>query len=233
MRIGIYGAALGAMQQEKAMDVLANNLANAATPGFKKETVHFVDAIRQSTHTQMSQGRLQTTGNPLDIAVVGEGFLRVQSNQGVLYTRAGNLTVNADKIIVTREGWPVLGQNGPIRVEHSDVRIEKNGQVFDKGDKEGDEENMVGALEVVKFSPTVEMEKAGGGYLKPAGGEDPLPAEGYTVEQGFLEESNSGVMEEMTRMIETSRLFEAYQKAIQVFEQEEAQLINKLGNVNS
>jgi len=162
MRIGIYGAVLGAMQQEKTLNVLANNLANAATPGFKKESVHFEDAIRQSTHTHMTQGRLQTTGNPLDIAVVGEGFLRVQSNQGVLYTRAGNLTLNADKVIVTREGWPVLGPNGPIRVEHSDVRIEKNGQVFDKGDKEGDEENMVGVLEVVKFAPNVEIDKVGG-----------------------------------------------------------------------
>jgi len=202
MRIGIYGAVLGAMQQEKTLNVLANNLANAATPGFKKESVHFEDAIRQSTHTHMTQGRLQTTGNPLDIAVVGEGFLRVQSNQGVLYTRAGNLTLNADKVIVTREGWPVLGPNGPIRVEHSDVRIEKNGQVFDKGDKEGDEDNDGGQFsEVVKLPQRRDRTKVGGGYLKPAGGEDPLPAEGYTVEQGFLEESNSGVMEEMTRMI--------------------------------
>jgi len=231
MRIGIYGASIAAMQQEKTMAVVANNIANAATPGFKKESVHFKDALQQNTRTQMDQGRIQPTGNPLDIALVGEGFLRVQAPEGVLYTRAGNLTLNAEKVIVTQQGWPVLGQNGPIRVEHSNVRIEKNGQIFDDRGKT-EEQELVGTLDVVKFSPQARLEKIRGGYVKPVEDETPLPAEQFTVEQGALEESNFNLMEEMARMIESSRVFEAYQKTIQVFEQQEAQLINKLGNPN-
>lgn len=225
-RIGFYAAALGSMQQGKSLDVISNNLANTSTPGFKKDAVHFRDFIYQTTYTQTGQGRIRSTGSPLDIALSGDGMLRVQSDKGIVYTRAGNLTFNKDNTIVTQEGWPVLGKNGPIQVsgkEKENIRIEQNGQVFDGT-------NMIDTLFIAKFSPDVRLEKVAGGCFKPAAGQEPVPAENCSVQQGSLEEANFSIVEEMARMIETTRAFEAYQKAMQVFEQQDTQITNKLGN---
>jgi len=227
-RIGYYSAALGSMQKEKSLDVISNNLANASTPGFKKDAVHFQDFIYQTTYTQMDQGRIRSTGSSLDIALSGDGMLRVQSDEGIVYTRAGNLTFNKDNTLVTQDGWPVLGQNGPIQLSGTakeDIRIELGGQVFDG-------EDQIDTLFVGKFPPEVRLEKVGNGYFKPVGPPDklePVVAEKCEVQQGSLEEPNFNIVEEMARMIETTRAFEAYQKAMQVFEQQDSQLTSKLG----
>jgi len=226
MRIGFYAAALGSIQQGKSLDVISNNLANASTPGFKKDAPHFKDFIYQTTYTQMGQGRIHSTDSPLDIALSGDGMLRVQSDKGIVYTRAGNLSLNKDKTLVTQEGWPVLGQNGPIQLSgtaKTNVRIEQGGQVFD-----GD--NLIDTLYIARFPPDVRLDKVKNGYFKPAAGQEPAPAENCVVQQGSLEEANFNMVEEMARMIETTRAFEAYQKAMQVFEQQDSQLTNKLGN---
>ena len=227
-RIGFYSAAMGSMQKEKSLNVISNNLANASTAGFKKDAVHFQDYIYQTTYTQMDQGRLRSTGSSLDIALSGEGMLRVQSDQGIVYTRAGNLTFNKENTLVTQDGWPVLGQNGPIQLSGTakeELRIERGGQIFDG-------EDLIDTLSVSKFSPEVRLEKIKGGYYTPVGPPDklePIPAEKCEVQQGSLEEANFNIVEEMAHMIETTRAFEAYQKAMQVFEQQDSQIISKLG----
>ena len=226
MRIGFYAATLGSIQQEKSLDVISNNLANASTPGFKKDEVRFRDFIYQTSYTQMGQGRIRSTGSPLDVALSGDGMLRVQSDRGILYTRAGNLSFDRDNTLVTQEGWPVLGQNGPIKLSGTakeEVRIERGGQVFD-----GD--NLLDTLFVAKFPPEVRLEKVNGGYFKPTTEQQPTPADNCIVEQGSLEEANFSIVEEMARMIETTRGFEAYQKAMKVFEEQDSQLTTKLGN---
>ena len=224
MRIGFYAAALGALEQEKRLDVISNNLANAATPGYKRDSVHFKDFMFQSTYSRLDQGKIAQTGNPLDIALSGDGYLRVQSDDGVLYTRAGNLRLNRDNILVTQEGWPVLGKSGPITVENTAFRVEQGGQIFD-GDSEVD------TLDIVKFPPDARLEKARSGYFKPAQSTvSPLPSEGFTVQQGALEEPNFDIVQEMTQMIETSRIFEAYQKTLRMHEEQDANITTKLGN---
>ncbi len=225
MRIGYYAAALGSLEQEKRLDVIANNLSNAGTAGFKKDAVHFRDYLDQSTYSRLSQGRVRQTDNPLDVALNGEGYFRVQSDQGVLFTRAGNLTRNKDNALVTQEGWPVLGRNGgPITVEKSDVRIEANGQVFDG-------EDAVDTLDIVKFPADTKLEKARNGLFKAPQGVNPLPATECGVQQGALEDANFDMVSEMTQMIETMRVFEAYQKTMQFHDQLDSQITSKLGGV--
>ena len=111
-----YLAALGSLEEQRRLDIISNNIANSNTPGFKKDSIYFSDVMGEVSYTSMAQGQIRDTGEKFDIALSGDGFLSVQSNQGVVYTRAGNLTVNTAKQLVTRDGWPVLGKNGPVKV---------------------------------------------------------------------------------------------------------------------
>jgi flagellar basal-body rod protein FlgG len=227
MRIGVHSAAIGSIQQEKSLNVIANNIANAGTPAYKRDVVQFKDYMSQSTHTRMEQGRIRSTGNPFDIALNGPGYLRVQTDEGVQYTRAGNLTLNKDNHLATQEGWPVLGQSGPILLDEArnEMRIERNGQVFDGTD-------LIDTLDLVRFDPGTQLEKADNGYFKTSQGEPkPVEAGECTVAQGSLEEANFSVVEEMTRMIETMRMYEAYQKTMKFFEDQDSQLTSKMGNL--
>jgi flagellar basal-body rod protein FlgF len=224
MKLGSYAASMAAQTMQKRLDVIANNMANANTTGFKKDDVHFSNFLEQATYTtSREQGPIKDTDGKLDIALEGEGFLRVNSGQEILYTRAGNLTVNADKTLVTQNGWPVLGKNGPIKIEEpSTVRIEPDGQVFDK-------EQKVDSLDLVQFPPQTNLQKAKHGYFQPAVKDtQPIPAKDCTVKQGALEGANFNMMEEMVRMVDTMRTFEAYQKAIQTFDRDlDGQIITK------
>jgi flagellar basal-body rod protein FlgF len=224
MRIGIYTAAMGAKAQEKRFEIVSNNIANSATAGFKKEVVHFEDFLYPTSSPNLEQGSIKATGNQLDIALSGEGYLKVRTDEGILYTRAGNLSLNRDGTLITQEGWPVLGKGGPISVnsKNATLRIEPNGQVFD-GDQNID------SLDLVKFPPKTSLTRAKNGYFKPADsqGTGTEPAN-CVVEQGALEEANFNVVQEMTQMIDAMRNFEAYHKIIQSFEQVDSQLTNKL-----
>ncbi len=229
MRLGHYAAVIGMRQQEKTMAVIANNLANVGTAGFKKENPHFSGYIYQTGYLSMEQGGVKSTEKPLDVALLGDGFFRVQTDDGILYTRGGDFSLNAQNTLVTKEGWPVLGQAGPIVLAGGEVRIDQNGQVFDR--EPGEQEfEMVDTLDIVEFPPDTIMEKARNGYLQPRGGAQPGPFENTTIQQGALENPNFMVVEEMTRLIHTQRAFEAYTKAIQVLDQEDSQLISKLGS---
>lgn len=232
MRIGYFGAAIGSIQQEKNMAVIGNNIANVTKPGYKKDSVHFSNFMNQKTYTQLDQGRIQRTDNPLDIALNGEGFLRVQTDSGILYTRSGDLRLSNDRTLVTQEGWPVLSVDGqPIRImepeeeNRFDLRIEPDGQVFDG-------EESVGTISVAQFGPDALLEKVENGYFRPAHGQEQLmTADNYRIEQGALEASNFNIVEEMVKMIEVTRVFESYQKILQSFDQQDSQLVRTLGNL--
>lgn len=225
MRVGQYVTQLSAMQQQKRLDVIANNVANVNTPGFKRDTVLFQDHFEQHSQTQWGQGASRETGNNLDVALMGDGFLRVQTGEGTLYTRAGNLTVSRDGTLTTQNGFPVLGPTGPIQVKNSDVRIEDNGQIFD------DQEQQIGQIDIVKFPAEVRLEKVPNGCYKPDDATaEPVPAAECTIKQGSLESANFSLVEEMTRMVDSLRMFEAYQKSIDTSNRDlDGQIISKLG----
>ncbi len=223
MKVGSYTAAIGSMEEQRRLDVIANNIANSNNPGFKKDSVYFSKLMGSSTYTSFEQGPVRDTGNKLDLALSGNGFLRVQSDKGTLYTRAGNLTLDNSKKLVTQDGWPVLGKNGPITFNNpSDVSIDENGQVFDGA-------TQLDSLDLVQFPENAGLKKLQGGYFQPADGVSPVKADKCTVRQGALEGANFNAVEEMVRMMESSRNFEAYQKMIQTLDRDlDGQLISRL-----
>jgi len=224
MRVGEYASALGSIEQQKRLDVIANNIANANSPGFKKDNVYFSDFLGESTYTSMNQGPIHDTGNRMDIALSGNGFIRVQTDKGVQYTRAGNLTVDSSKNLVTQDGYQVLAKNGPIRVESTtNLRIDETGQVFDGNIR-------LNSLDIVQFPPETILRKTRNGCFEPAtSGTEPIPATNCTVQQGSLEGANFNPVEEMVKMIDTMRNFEAYQKTMQTFDKNlDGQVISKM-----
>ena len=222
MKLESYFATLGSMEEQKRLDIISNNIANSNSPGYKKDSIQFSDVLGEVSYTSMAQGPIRETGQNLDVALSGDGFLSVQTGQGTLYTRAGNLTLNSAKQLVTQDGWPVLAKNLPITIENpSALQITEDGQVFD-----GD--NQVGALDIVQFAPGVRLQKAQNGYFEPqTAGAQPVPATNCTVRQGSLEGPNFNPVEEMARMVQTMRNFETYQKTFQSSGNLDSQLIAK------
>lgn len=221
MKLDSYFATLGSLEEQKRLDIIANNIANSNSPGFKKDSLHFSDVLGEVSYTNMAQGPIHDTGDKLDVAISGDGFLSVQTDQGTLYTRAGNLTVNSSKQLVTRDGWPVLGKNGPIALENpTNLSISETGQVFDG-------KNSVGQLAIVQFPPD-SLQKAQNGYFEPKDSEtQPEAATNCVVRQGALEGANFNPVEEMARMVQTERNFESYQKTISSSGNLDSQLISK------
>lgn len=229
MGIGRSALVLGSLQQQKRLEVVANNIANASTVGYKRDDARFSDFVFQTTYTHFGPGAVRSTENPLDLAIEGDGYFRVQSDEGEVYTRAGNLRLNGENTLVTQEGWPVLGKGGPIQVKDSRIRIDPSGQIFDYDDNR---ENLVDTFDVVAFPRDAALMKVRNGYVKPTDSNHPATSlETVNVQQGALEGANFNIVEEMTRMVETMRAFEAYQKASQTQSDLDSQLINKLGNI--
>ena len=221
MKLESYNSALGSLEEQRRLDVISNNIANINSPGFKKDSIHFSDVLGEVTYTNMAQGPLRDTGNKLDVALSGNGFLSVQTDKGTLYTRAGNLTVNKDKQLVTQDGWPVLGRSSAIIIQNpQDLRINEDGQVFDGN-------NPVDQLNIVQFPPN-SLIKAQNGYFEPEVKDTrPEKAANCVVRQGALEGPNFNPVEEMARMVQTMRNFEGYQKTMQSTENLDSQLIAK------
>lgn len=222
MKLESYFTTLGSLEEQKRLDIISNNIANSNSPGFKKDNIHFSDVLGEVSYTSMSQGPIHETGNNLDVALSGDGFLSVQTDQGILYTRAGNLTLNSAKQLVTQDGWPVLGKNAPIAIQNTATfRIGEDGQFFDGNDQ-------VGSLDIVQFAPGAGLKKAENGYFEPqTAGTQPVKATNCTVRQGALEGPNFNPVEEMARMVQTMRDFESYQKTIQNSGSLDSQLISK------
>ena len=250
----IYMAATGALAYEKRLQLLSNNLANADTVGFKKDRGRFrafeLSEVnnRQAlpvnwgesrapeywmeyrTYTDFSAGGLKKTDSPFDLALSGNGFFCVASPDGVLYTRRGDFTVNADQVLVTQEGWPVLGKGGEIQIKLSkpsddkrELTISEDGTVTVDGKE-------VDRLRVVDFTQSHTLEKAGHNYyraLKPRALEE-LDEE-LKVSQGYLELSNVDTISMMTEMIEVLRGYESYQKMMRSVDDMNAKLINDVG----
>jgi flagellar basal-body rod protein FlgG len=247
-------AATGALAYEKRLQLLANNLANANTVGFKKDRGRFrafdlSEAISSktlpvksgqpqaaeywmaySTYTDFSAGGMKKTGGPFDLALSGNGFFCVQTPDGVQYTRRGDFTVNADEVLVTQDGWPVLGQGGEIQIkltkpsdEKREFSVSEDGFVTVDG-------SQVDRLRIVDFTQSHALEKAGHNYyrgLQPNALEE--LDEDFKVSQGFLELSNVDTIRMMTEMIEVLRGYESYQKMMRSVDDMNAKLISDVG----
>lgn len=221
---GPYQAVMGCRFQELKFDMISNNLANAATSGFKKDIVTFDQTLLQARKTtNFSQGGLRSTGNPLDIALDGEGFFKVRTSGGTRYTRGGSFVLDAEGNLTTQNGDRVQGESGPITIQGTEINIDITGGIQVDG-------SQLDNLAVVSFSNPGLLQKEGHSYFIYTGddGEASKP-EGTSIMQGHVELSNVEVAEEMIRMIEALRTFESYQKVLQAFDEADGKLVNEVG----
>lgn len=202
----------GQLARERQMDVLANNVANLSTVGYKGEEMLFSDLVKLSpsgartvyvedagTVRDWSEGPLTRTGNPLDVALQGEGFLEVQTANGIRYTRDGRLKLNAQGEIVTLEGLPVLDQNGrPLSVQpgSNSIIINADGTVSTR-------QGTVGRLALVDFPDLQALTAQGDGLYDTS--QTATPATNVTLAQGMVEESNVQPILEITRLMSAAR----------------------------
>ena len=218
-------AVQGALRQERRFEVLANHLANANTTGFKAQTLSFDDMLQAHMSIDTTQGDLLTTDSPLDVAISGNGYFKIQTDQGDRYTRNGNFSLNDQGELVNGEGDAVLSENGPITIDGTDISIGKNGEI----DVDG---SVAGKLLIVDFKMIGGLEKQGTSLFAYTGPKtDEIPAENFEVKQGSLEQSNVETVTEMTRMIETNRLYESFQKLMQAIDELNAKAISDVGLV--
>ena len=240
---GIFTSAAGMNYLRLKQEVTANNMANVNTTGFKKDGVfsrllranekilkmNSSDFVRleivDETRTDHSQGSYHTTGNPYDLAIEGEGFFSVQTPQGVMYTRNGSFMINQDNQLVTSNGYPVLGINGPVTIIGNDVFIGDDGSVNVDG-------AVVDVLAIVDFPKPYHLAKFGDGLFSgEAASAVNQTTDRFRLRQGVLEESNVEIIDEMVTMIQTTREFDAGQKAIQVQDSTLDRAVNEVGRV--
>jgi flagellar basal-body rod protein FlgF len=230
---------------QRQMDVVANNLANINTTGFKGETVLFEDYLMpgaaddtfangdQDLHfTQdwgtmhnMANGNIEHTGNQLDVALDGEGFLVVQTANGEAYTRNGALQISPAGQLVDLDGNPVLSDLGPIQFTKADTTFNfgENGAVFTN-------EGSKGKLRIVEFDNVGELQKAGANLFV---GGDPLPAVGTRLVAGAIERSNVQGVTEISSMIRIQRAYQQLATIMQQQDEVRRSAINRLGDLNA
>ena len=236
MSYGVGEVAKAGADKIYQLDVVSNNLANTATPGFKVEH-YYPGLIKDDTNTEegstpnlsytrvdYSQGIMQITGNALDVAIRGDGFFTVQTKEGLAYTRKGNFTINKNNKLVTQSGEFVLGDKGPITVGGGNIEIDNAGRVAVNGAE-------VGNLKIVKFDNMQALTRAKDGLFTDSGAAKVKKMDNPEIRPLHLEMSNANVIKEMVDMIDIQRSFESYQKAIQTIADLDKLAISRVGKL--
>ena len=212
----------------QSLDLLANNIANSSTSGYKGDSEFYTlftseaaanDSpdgastlpMIQRQWTDFSQGLLEPTNNPLDFALSGKGFFVVKGTSGPLYTRNGSFQVSGDGTLVTAEGYPLLDSNGqPIKVDPAQpVDVALDGSIRQKG-------KVVGTLKLVEFKDPSVLAKQGNNYFRSDDTQAPTAATGVQVHQGKIESSNISASQAAVRLVSVMRQFEMMQKAVSI-----------------
>lgn len=225
--------------------MLANNLSNTSTSGFKADREYYSTYIApelagqsntvgaapvvQKPWTDFSQGTLLNTGNATDLGLAGSGFLSVNGPNGPLYTRNGNFHFSAQGTLVSAEGYPVRMTDGStLQTDSSSpIQVTSDGQVSQNG-------NAIGQLELTEFKDPTQLGKSGTSYFTSSGAKaGAAPASGTQVKQGQLESSNAQPAESAARMVSLLRNFEMLQKAVKIGNDMNTQAIEQVAKVGS
>ena len=220
-----YQVALG-----RELEVVSNNVANINTTGFKADGAVFEEflmpvasadqfqppdrtlryVLDRTVWHDFRQGEVQTTGNPLDVAINGDALLVVQTAAGERYTRNGALQINATGQLVTNEGQPVIGESGPIVFQPGDheIKISTDGTITVLEGSNTKTESNRGKLRLVSFADINQLKKEGSSLFVAPDGVQPQAAQNARVVQGAIEKSNVKSVIEMARMIEITRSYE-------------------------
>jgi len=233
----------------RAMDVIANNLANVSTPGFKRESAKFeefmthVRPAEDQRGTQnisfvkdagilrdSSQGAIEQTGATYDVAIAGNGFFQVQTPQGMRYTRDGHFSLDANGNLVTSAGYQVQGDGGPITItpNDGDINIGADGTISSVVNGVG---NQLAKLKVVDFASPTALTKQGANLYSTS--QTPTTPAIVNLRQGALESSNVQPVVEISHMIEVMRAYEATSTLAKSHEDLMTQAIDKLGSMPS
>jgi flagellar basal-body rod protein FlgG len=187
-------------------------------PAGKTERVF---AAPHGIKTAFEPGRLRLTGNPLDVAIQGEGFFEIKTPQGVRYTRNGTFSLDHRRRLVTNLGYPVMGLAGELRIPPGTVQISGQGAIQVDG-------QTVGTIKVVEFPEDAMPTKQGEGLFV---GEKAKAIKNPQIQVGHLEESNVNAIGEMINTIEGMRMYESAQKLIQAFDRMAEVAIQDMGRV--
>ena len=217
-----YIAAAGLKAAFQRLEVATHNLANINSPGYKADKPFFrmlseaADRLSGSslagTLTDFSNGSLKKTGNPLDLAINGDGFFSVRTPGGIRYTRNGSFTIAQGGELITQEGYPVLSNQGGTIVIALGPGTANKVSVSSTGDVSVDG-NRVGTIGVFRFADTRALLKEGSQTFTSA--EVPQEVINPNIEQGAVEESNVNVIASLLDLIEINRIYEVNQKTVQ------------------
>jgi flagellar basal body rod protein FlgG len=228
----------------ESLDMLANNLANAETGGFKTDREFYslylapeaagtespsAMPVIEKPWTDFSQGVIRSTGNPLDFALSGKGFFSVDGPNGPLYTRQGAFRLSPAGLLVTTEGYPVrLAGGGQLQTTSSDpLSVSADGSVSQQGQP-------LGKLAIMNFADDGALAKQGNSYFRPADpAATPVAAAGVEVQQGKLENSNVGTAESAVRLVGVMRQFEMLHKAISIGADMNKKAVEEVARVGS
>jgi flagellar basal-body rod protein FlgF len=248
MNVGIYKGAAALAACEHWQQVTAQNIASATVPGFHRTEVSFAGTLADLTRTDagsgagkdvqgvmpeftskldMQPGELRQTGEELDFAIQGAGFFKVERPDGSTgYTRDGSFHVNAERIVVNRQGYPLQGDGGPITLRPEGGRISVNAEgMLIQGD------TPVAKLAIYEFADTGVLRPAGGGLLVPEDANvQPQTVERPAVITGAIEGSNVRPLQEMVNLITVARTYEAAQRIVQAEDEAAEKAIQTLGN---
>lgn len=218
-------AASGLRARMEALDMLANNLANGATAGYKNDrewyglyvsdsveragTTDSTQPVIEKQWTDFAQGNLQTTGNPLDLALSGKGFFAVNGPSGALYTRNGSFRLSAAGVLETGDGFAARAVGGDVIRTQGEgaIEISSDGTVKQSG-------QVLGQVEVASFKDQASLVKQGGSYFKNTDAQNQTVASDVMVYQGKIEASNVVTAESAIRLVGIMRQFEMLHKAI-------------------
>jgi len=249
---GLYTAATNMQLQRRKVDVIANNIANMDTTGFKADTLlsnSFADMLLSRVNdpsnagnapvigslntgvypddiaTNFEEGSLKQTDRSADLAINGNAFFAVSTKAGERYTRDGNFVVDSQGYLATSDGDRVAGTNGFLRVGNVNFTVDAQGNVKDEKGA------AVGALRLVSFADTAGLKKAGNNLFMNESNQAAAAAQGSAVMQGYLEASNTDITTEMLNMMSASRMFETSQRVVKMIDETLGRAVNDIGKV--
>ncbi|MBI4522651.1 MAG: flagellar basal-body rod protein FlgF [Deltaproteobacteria bacterium] len=223
MNAAVYKVLSGAIVQMRRLEAASQDLANLNTSGYKREGLTFNEILADFSgrgqragglvavgeqRADLSQGALQRTENPFDLAIEGDGFFVVQTPRGLRYTRQGTFTRSIDGKVVTPSGYPLMGDDGAVRIDGKLMEVTPEGTVLSDGVE-------AARFRLVRLTAS-QLRREGQNLFQISG--EVQPGSGVRVIQGALEQSNVNGVERMVTLIAIQRQFEALQRALRAMD---------------
>lgn len=226
MDAAIYKALSGAVAQTRRLEIVVQNLGNVNTPGYKAQSLSFSEVLNDKFRggeeesagmvaanrlkSNMNPGEVYSTGNPFNLAILGDGYFVVQTARGERYTRAGSFSLRSDGTLITPQGDPVLGDGGPMIITGGKVEVTSDGLVSSS-------QGQIGKLKIVRLNNPQQAFREGGNLFQVDAANISDAAE-VQIMQGGLEQSNVNPIDGMVLLITNQRHFDAYERAIKLMD---------------